>query len=66
MMATAPAAAPLTDAEIIAHYQARTLLPELVRPLNTTQQEALYVQLTVLHNAGNAGEMFCPLQAVKA
>ena len=53
MMTTAPAAAPLTDAEIIAHYQARTLLPELRRPLNTTQQEALCVQLAALHNAGN-------------
>jgi hypothetical protein len=53
MMLTAPAAAPLTDAEIIAHYQARTLLAKLQRPLNTTQQEALCVQLAALHNAGN-------------
>ena len=52
MMATAPAAAPLTDAEIIAHYQARTLLSELARPLNTQQQEALCAQLAALHNAG--------------
>ena len=52
-MTTAPAAAPLTDAEVIAHYEARTLLPELQRPLNTTQQEALCVQLAALHNADN-------------
>jgi hypothetical protein len=51
MMTTA--AAPLTDAEIIAHYQARTLLPEFHRPLNTTQKEALCVQLAALHNAGS-------------
>ena len=42
----------LTDAEIVAHYQARTLLPELRRPLNPTQQDALCVQLAALHNAG--------------
>jgi hypothetical protein len=53
MMTTARAAAPLTDAEIIAHYQAKTLLRELQRPLDTTQQEALCVQLAALHNAGN-------------
>src|SRR5580704_12997357 len=53
MMTTAPAAAPLTDADIIARYQARTLLPELRRPLNTIQQEALCVQLAALHNAGS-------------
>jgi len=52
MTTTAPATAPLTDAEIITHYQARTLLPELRWPLNTTQQEALCVQLAALHNAG--------------
>jgi hypothetical protein len=53
MMTTAPAAVPLKDAEIIAHYRARTLLPELRRPLNTTQQEALCVQLAALHNGGS-------------
>lgn len=53
MTTAAPAAAPLTDAEIIAHYQGRTLLPELWRPLNTTQREALCVQLAALHNAGS-------------
>ena len=52
-MTTAPAAVPLKDAEIIAHYRARTLLPELRRPLNTTQQEALCVRLAALHNGGS-------------
>jgi hypothetical protein len=52
MTTTAPAAAPPTNTEIIAHYQARTLLPELARPLNTPQQEALCAQLAALHNAG--------------
>ena len=60
MMLTAPAAAPLTDAEIIAHYQAGTLLPELYRPLNTTQQEALCLQLAALHNAGNIDMLALP------
>ena len=52
MMATAPAAAQMTGAEIIAHYRARTLLPELARPLNTPQREALCAQLAALHNDG--------------
>ncbi len=43
----------LTDAEIIAHYRAGTLLPELQRPIDTSHQEALHGQLAALHNAGN-------------
>lgn len=46
-------ATPLTDAQIITHYRAKTLLPELGRPLNTSEQEALCVQLAALHNAGS-------------
>jgi hypothetical protein len=53
MTTTAPAAAPLTDAEIIAHHRAQTLLRELRPPLDTNQQEALHVQLATLHNAGS-------------
>ena len=52
-MATAHSAAPLTDAEIIAHYRAQTLLRELRRPLDTNEQEALHVHLAMLHNAGS-------------
>jgi hypothetical protein len=52
MTTTGSAAAAMTDAEIIAHYQARTLLPELARPLNPPQREALCAQLAALHNAG--------------
>ena len=52
MTTIAPAPLSLTDAEIVAHYQARTLLPELRRHLNPTQQDALCVQLAALHNAG--------------
>jgi len=41
-----------TDAEIIQHYQAGTLLRELLHPLDTNEQEALREQLAALHNAG--------------
>jgi hypothetical protein len=44
---------PLTDAEIIQHYQAGTLLRELLHPLDTSEQEALREQLATLHNAGS-------------
>jgi len=42
-----------TDAEIIQHYQAGTLLRELLHPLDTNEQEALREQLAALHNAGS-------------
>jgi hypothetical protein len=52
-MTTTPfAVGPLKDAEIIAHYRARTLLPQLQRPLDTNQQQALHARLAALHNAG--------------
>jgi hypothetical protein len=44
---------PLTDADIIMHYQAGTLLQELLNPIDTGQQTALSAQLVALHNAGN-------------
>jgi hypothetical protein len=47
-----PAVGPLPDAEIIAHYRARTLLPQLQRPLDPNQQQALHARLAALHNAG--------------
>jgi hypothetical protein len=43
----------LTDAEIIQHYLAGTLLRELLHPLDTSEQEALRGQLAALHNAGS-------------
>jgi hypothetical protein len=47
-----PAVVPLTDAEIIAHYRARTPLPQLQRSLDANHQQALHAQLAALHNAG--------------
>ena len=44
---------PLTDADIIMHYQAGTLLQELLNPIDTGQQTALSARLAALHNAGN-------------
>src|SRR5450756_614582 len=44
---------PLTDADIIGHYQAGTLLSELLKPRDTGQQNALHAQIAALHNAGN-------------
>jgi hypothetical protein len=44
---------PLTEAEIMTHYRAGTLLPELQRPLDSRQQEALQGHLVSLHNAGH-------------
>jgi hypothetical protein len=52
MTSSTPEAAPLTDAEIIVHYQAGTLLPKLRRPADTAHREALHGQLAALHNAG--------------
>ncbi len=46
-------AALLTDAEIIAHYKAGTLLLELRRPPDASDPEALHRQLAELHNAGS-------------
>lgn len=43
---------PLTDIDIIAHYRAGTLLSEVVRPLNTNEQERLHERLAALHNEG--------------
>src|SRR5258708_6305796 len=45
--------APLTDADIVMHYQTGTLLQELLNPIDTGQQTALSAQLAALHNAGN-------------
>jgi hypothetical protein len=53
MTSSTPEASPLTDAEIIVHYQTGTLLPELRRPLDTSRREALHRQLAALHNAGS-------------
>lgn len=53
MTIISPAVVPLTDAEIIAHYRARTLLPQLQRPLDTNQQKSLHARLAALHNAGS-------------
>jgi hypothetical protein len=41
----------MTDAEIIAHYRAGTLLRELHRPTDTAMQEELHSQLAALHNS---------------
>lgn len=42
-----------TDAEIIRHYGAGTLLRELLHPLDAGEQEVLQGQLAALHNAGS-------------
>ena len=53
MTSVVPKPAPLTDNDIIIHYQAGTLLPELRRPIDTSHREALQGQLAALHNAGS-------------
>jgi hypothetical protein len=41
----------MTDAELIAHYRAGTLIRELHRPADTAMQEELHSQLAALHNS---------------
>jgi hypothetical protein len=44
---------PLTDADIVRHYQTGTLLSELLKPNDTGQQKELHAQIAALHNAGD-------------
>lgn len=45
------ASARMTDAEIVAHYKTGTLLAEILRPVDTSQQQMLHAQLAALHNS---------------
>jgi hypothetical protein len=51
MTSKQPRSAPMTDAEVIAHYRAGTLIRELHRPADTTMQEELHARLAALHNS---------------
>src|SRR5579871_6715743 len=44
---------PLTESEIVDYYRAGILLPALLRPLNTQDQEQLRERLSARHNAGD-------------
>jgi hypothetical protein len=48
-----PFARPLTESEIVEHFNATTLLPALLHPLNTQDQEVSCERLAARHNAGD-------------
>ena len=51
MTSEQPRSMSMTDAEVIAHCRAGTLIRELHRPASTTMQEQLHSHLAVLHNS---------------
>jgi hypothetical protein len=51
MTSEQPRSMSMTDAEVIAHYRAGTLIRELHRPASTAMQEELHSQLAALHNS---------------